>query len=273
MADDPSAAPRQLSDTVIGVPHAARVRNHWLGGRETHETDRATAERYRAVYPDVVRAARGSRHFLIRSLRLLAGEGDVRQYLDIGAGLPTVDNTHQVVQRVAPQSRVVYVDNDPVVLEHADEYQRSGTREGAVVCVEGDVRAPDAVLRAASSVLDPDRPVGLVLSCVLGHVRDDDEAREVLRRLLDGLPAGSFLSLNDSTAGPPGGAHEQAQAEYEATGALPYRLRTPEQFARFLDGLDLWEPGVVPVSQWRPGISPFGDGALVDAYGGVGRKR
>lgn len=271
MADDAPAAPQQLTETGFGVPHSARVRNHWLGGRESHGTDRAAAERYRGTYPEVVRAVRASRHFLIRSLRHLAGEEGVRQFLDIGAGLPTVENTHEVVQRVDPQSRVIYVDNDPVVLDRAEEYRRTGSREGATDCVEGDLRDPAAVLRAASWTLDLNRPVGLVLSGVLGHL-GDDEARDAVRQLLAGLPPGSFLTVNDGTAGPPGGAHERAQEEYNASGALPYRLRTPAQIAQFLDGLEPVPPGVVTVSQWQPEISPFGDGVPVDAYGGVGRK-
>lgn len=272
MADDAPTAAQQLSEARTGVPQSARIWNHWLGGRENHEADRAAAERYREVYPEVVRVARSSRHFLIRSLRYLAGEAGVRQFLDIGAGLPTVDNTHEVVQRVDPRCRVVYVDNDRDVPANAATYHRTGTAEGATDCLAGDLREPGQVLTAASRTLDPGKPVGLILSGVLGHVQDDREALDIVRRLLDGLPSGSYLSLNDATGGPAGGAFDRAQREYDATGALPYRLRTPAQVADFLSGLDPVPPGVVPVSQWQPDISPFGDGAPVDAYGFVGRK-
>jgi hypothetical protein len=251
------------------VPHSARIWNYWLGGTDNFPVDRAAGDEYRRVFPGVVDVARASRGFLVRSVRYLAGEAGVRQFLDVGTGLPTADNTHQVAQAAAPDSRVVYVDSDPLVLAHARALL-AGAPEGTTAFLDADLRDPAHIVSAAGRTLDFGRPVALILSGVLGHVAETDEARALVRALLATLPPGSYLSLNDGTA-VFSEQIDEAQEGYNDSGAVPYALRTPEEIASFFEGLDLVEPGVVACPRWRP--DPGGEGLLdVDAFGGVGRK-
>jgi O-methyltransferase involved in polyketide biosynthesis len=261
--------PPQIDSTV---PHSARIWNYWLGGKDNYPVDRAAGDQYREVFPEIVDVARASRQFLTRAVRYLAGEAQVRQFLDIGTGLPTADNTHQVAQRVDPACRIVYVDNDPLVLTHARALLTS-TPQGATDYIDADLRDPDKILEAAARTLDFSRPSALMLMGILGHVGDYDEARSIVRRLLDALPPGSYLALNDGTD-VISKAFAEAQQRYNESGAAPYQLRSPEQIAGFFDGLELVEPGVVSVPRWRPdlGEADGGPPAEVDAFGGVGRK-
>jgi O-methyltransferase involved in polyketide biosynthesis len=251
------------------VPHSARIWNYWLGGKDNYPVDRAAGDQFRAAFPGIDDVARASRRFLTRAVRFLAGEAGVRQFLDIGTGLPTADNTHQVAQAVAPESRVVYVDNDPVVLTHARALLTSSP-QGATHFVDADLRDPDAIVDAAARSLDLTRPVALMLFGIMGHVTDDGEARSILERLLAALPSGSYLALYDGTDTNPAGV--EAQEDYNRSGALPYRLRSPRQIAGFFEGLELVEPGVVSCTRWRPDPADGDPPAEVDAYGGVGRK-
>ena len=254
----------------LGVPHSARVWNYWLGGKDNYPVDRQVGEQVRAVYPEIVEVARHSRAFLGRAVRHLAGEEGVTQFLDIGTGLPTVDNTHEVAQRVDPSCRIVYVDNDPLVLVHARALLKS-TPEGACDYLDADVRDPAGIIERASATLDFDRPIGLMMLGILGNVEDDDEARAIRDHLVGALPGGSFLVLEDGTAA----VNPEAAAKAERTRAEagdPYKLRTPEQIAGFFDGLELLEPGVVSVSRWRPEAMPWGEPPMVTAFCGVGRK-
>ncbi|MEV6638450.1 SAM-dependent methyltransferase, partial [Actinoplanes sp. NPDC051470] len=196
-------------------------------------------------------------------------EAGIRQFLDVGTGLPTVDNTHQIAQRVAPISRVVYVDNDPLVLVHARALL-TGSPEGATDYVDADLHQPELILDATAKTLDLDQPVALILSGILGHVSDLGEARDIVSRLMAGLPSGSYLSINDGTQVVAGEALAEAQQDYNDTGAVPYQLRTPEEIASFFAGLELIEPGIVSCPRWRPG--PDEEPFDVDAFGGVGRK-
>src|SRR5690606_28597799 len=196
MGDNSSPADLGL-DT--GVPHSARVWNYWLGGKDNYPVDRQVGEQVRAVYPEIVEVARHSRAFLGRAVRHLAGEEGVTQFLDIGTGLPTVDNTHEVAQRVDPSCRIVYVDNDPLVLVHARALLKS-TPEGACDYLDADVRDPAGIIERASATLDFDRPIGLMMLGILGNVEDDDEARAIRDHLVGALPGGSFLVLEDGTA-------------------------------------------------------------------------
>jgi hypothetical protein len=251
------------------VPHSARIWNYWLGGTDNFAVDREAGEQYRKIFPGVVDVARASRQFLARSIRYLAGEAGIRQFLDVGTGLPTAENTHEVAQRIAPESRVVYVDNDPLVLVHARALL-TGTPEGVTEYIDADLRDPAAIFAAARRILDLDRPVALILSGVLGHVDDTDRARAIVRGLLEPLPSGSYLSLNDGTSVISAEMRE-AQEGYNESGAMPYTLRTPEEIASYFDGLELVEPGVVPCPRWRPDDAV--DTPLdIDAFGGVGRK-
>ncbi len=279
MTDDRSATQGELGpegpDSIAGtaidttVPHSARIWNYWLGGKDNYAVDRAAGGQYAEVFPGIVDVARTSRAFLTRAVRYLAGEAGIRQFLDIGTGLPTLDNTHEVAQRVAPESRIVYVDNDPLVLAHARALLTS-TREGACDYIDADLRDPAAILDAAAGQLDFTRPIALMLMGIMGHFTDE-EAYPIVSRLLDGLPSGSYFALNDGVD--LNEAFNQAQRGYNQSGAVPYHLRSPEQIARFFEGLELVEPGVVPVPRWRPDPDEAGTPAEDLAYGGVGRKR
>jgi len=255
------------------VPHSARVWNYWLGGKDNYPADWAAGDQFREIFPEIVDAARTSRAFLTRAVSYLAGEAGVRQFLDVGTGLPTADNTHEVAQRVAPESRIVYVDNDPLVLTHARALLTS-TPQGATDYVDADLRDPGKILEAAARTLDFSQPVALMLLGILGHVGDYDEAREIVRRLLEALPSSNYLALDDGTNVVNKALVDEAQRLYNQSGAIPYHPRTPEQIAGFFEGLELLEPGVVSCPRWRPDPADRGGGlpAEVDMFGGVGRK-
>jgi len=250
------------------VPQSARIWNYWLGGKDNFPIDRMAGDQYREVFPGIVDIARASRGFLKRSVRFLAGEAGMRQFLDIGTGLPTFDNTHEVAQRVAPDARIVYVDNDPLVLAHARALLTS-TPEGATQYIDADLREPEKILKGAGETLDFSKPVALMLMGILGHVGDTDEAASIVRRLLEPLPSGSYLALNDGT-------HiiskefEMAQEGYNQSGSVPYHLRSLDELARFFEGLDLVDPGLVSCPRWRP--DPGESTEELDAFCAVGRK-
>ncbi|MER7053649.1 SAM-dependent methyltransferase [Streptomyces sp. NPDC000351] len=263
----PGTAAHQKIDT--SVPHSARIWNYWLGGKDNYPVDEAAGDAYTAVFPGIVTVARSSRAFLRRNITYLVAEAGVRQFLDIGTGLPTADNTHEVAQRIAPEARIVYVDNDPMVLAHARALLYSSP-EGATAYIDSDVLDPDNVLTAAARTLDLDRPVALVLSNILGHMADYDQARSVVTRLMDALPSGSYLSVNDGSRGIDP-EFDRAQDAYNESGAAPYILRTVDQITAFFDGLELVDPGVVPVTHWRPeaGSAPA---KPIGEHGGLARK-
>jgi trans-aconitate methyltransferase len=267
VSETPDPAASHKIDT--SVPHSARIWNYWLGGKDNYPVDRAAGDAYREIFPGVVDTARASRYLLARFVRYLAGEAGIRQFLDVGTGLPTVDNTHELAQRIAPDARVVYVDNDPLVLAHARALLTS-TPEGVTDYVDADLRDPEAILSAAAKTLDFDRPVALMLMGILGHIHDHEEARAIVRRMLDALPSGSHLALCDGTDTDE--AMMQAQKDYNEGGAIPYILRSREAIASYFDGLELVEPGVVEMSQWRPEETPFGTPTRVHGVGGIGRK-
>ncbi|HZN18031.1 MAG TPA: SAM-dependent methyltransferase [Micromonosporaceae bacterium] len=259
--------PSRRIDTTI--PHSARVWNYWLGGKDNYAVDREAGDKFRDIFPGIVDIARGTRAFLARAVRYLAGEVGIRQFLDIGTGLPTSDNTHQVAQRVAPESRIVYVDNDPLVLAHARALL-VGTPQGATDYIEADVREPDKILERAAETLDLTQPTALMLLGILGLVPDEDEIRSIVKRLMGSLPSGSYLVHEDE--GPTVEGLVEATRAYAESGAKPYILRSPETTIRFFDGLELVEPGLVDVTQWRPEHSPFGAPAPVHAICSVWRK-
>ncbi|HZB28725.1 MAG TPA: SAM-dependent methyltransferase [Streptosporangiaceae bacterium] len=265
--DDAEKDLRSPIDTT--VPHSARVWNYLLGGKDNYPVDQQAGERIREIFPGMVDIARQSRYMLVRVVRHLAGEAGIRQFLDIGTGLPTVDNTHEVAQRVAPRSRIVYVDNDPLVLLHAEALLTS-TPEGACDYLQADVRDPETILAQAAKTLDFTQPVALMLMGIMGLVADFDEALSIVRRLTAALPSGSYVAVYDGSDTDP--AYVEAITGYNArSGAVPYTPRSPRQLARFLDGLEVLEPGVVSVSRWRPVPGPWEE-PEVACVGGVGRK-
>ena len=267
----PEEPPADTSSTAIDttVPHSARIWNYWLGGKDNYAVDRVAGDEYVKVFPGILDVARAQRAFLTRSITWLAGEAGIRQFLDVGTGLPTADNTHQVAQRVAPEARIVYVDNDPLVLTHARALLTS-TPEGTTAYIEASLRDIDAIMAGAAKTLDFGKPIALILHGVLGHVPDAGDARSIVQGLMAHLPSGSYLDLADGTKYTSAEAFEEAQEGYNETGAVPYALRTPEELASFFEGLELVEPGVVSCPLWRPG--PGDSTAEVDVFGGVARK-
>jgi hypothetical protein len=254
------------------VAHPARRYNYWLGGKDHFAADRESGDLLAKAFPTARIAALENRDFLRRSVRFLAESG-VRQFLDIGTGLPVPDNTHEIAQRVAPESRVLYVDNDPIVMTHSRALT-IGTPAGRTGYVEADLREPAAILGHPElrEVLDLAKPVALLLVAVLHFVHDDDQAAAVVRRLLDALPAGSYLVASNLTLdyAPP----EQVAKHEEllASGRTDARARDKSGFSRFFDGLDVVEPGIVAVSDWRPLAADRPTPRDVAIYGAVGRK-
>ncbi|MGH8967720.1 MAG: SAM-dependent methyltransferase, partial [Actinomycetes bacterium] len=194
--DSPASA---LPAEYLRVPSSARVWNYWLGGKDHYEVDRGAGDAVAASYPQIITLARQSRQFLIRAVRVLAGELGVRQFLDIGTGLPTMQNTHEVAQAIAPETRVVYVDNDPIVLAHARVLLTNTSTEGVTAYVDADVHDPELIVSDARNVLNFDEPVAVMLLGMLGYVADFDEARSIVARVLDAVPSGSYLLVRDNT--------------------------------------------------------------------------
>lgn len=264
-SEDPLADRLQLDR-----PHSARVWNFLLGGKDNYAADREAGEMIVQMFPDIALLARLQRRFLVRAVRYLTEEAGIRQFLDIGTGLPTVDNTHEVAQRIAPESRIVYVDNDPLVLVHAQALLTS-TPEGACAYLEADVRDPEHILEVAAKTLDFSQPIALTMLGILGQIPDSDEPEAVVSRFLEALPPGSYLALSDGTD--TNAALNQAISVYNANSASSYHLRGPERIEAFFTGMDVIEPGIVPTSQWHPEPVDVGrDPSDVDAICGIGRK-
>jgi hypothetical protein len=256
-----------------GVPHSARLWNYWLGGSDNFASDRAAGDEIARRFPSIIDLAAADRAFLRRAVRYFVAEQGVRQILDIGSGLPTADNTHQVAQSIAPDARIVYVDNDPLVLAHARALLTSNP-QGATEYMDADLHDPGTILKMATrTTLDLSQPVGLILMNILGHVGDLAEAGGIVRQLMAALPSGSYLVTADGTNVLDGPAFEEAIGVWNANAPLSYHLRSPEQLSTFLTGLEVVEPGLVPCNRWRPrpGTEPA-DLREVDEFGAVARK-
>jgi hypothetical protein len=243
--------------TVAGIDptaaHPARRYNYWLGGKDNFAADRASGDELERLFPKVRLGALANRALLRRATRYLAAEAGIRQFLDIGTGLPTVDNTHEVAQRHAPESRIVYVDNDPLVMVHARALLTSSP-EGRTAYIEADLNDPQAILdhRTLHDTLDLTQPVGLMLIAVLHFIPGHGAAQPIVQRLLDALPPGSYLVATHATSD--FGTPEQ-QALYQQLieqGKSDVWTRSRDEFAALFDGLELVEPGVVPATEWRP---------------------
>jgi O-methyltransferase involved in polyketide biosynthesis len=251
------------------VPHSARLWNYWLGGKDNFASDRAAGDEIARQLPSIIDMAVADRAFLGRMVRHLVAERGIRQILDIGTGLPTADNTHQVAQAVAPDTRVVYVDNDPLVLVHARALLTS-TPEGVTEYVEADLNDPDAIVAQAAKTLDLSRPVAVTLLGILHFIRDDDAARDVVARLVEALPAGSYLAIAHGCDDINREAAARIQTYWNEHGTPKIKYRSSAEITRFFDGLELLEPGVVSCSRWRPG--PADPDIDVNQYCGVARK-
>jgi S-adenosyl methyltransferase len=241
-----------------------------MGGKDNYAVDRAAGDAVAQMYPDIVRMAAQSRQFLIRVVRFLAGEAGVRQFLDIGTGLPTMQNTHEIAQAIAPASKIVYVDNDPIVLAHARALLVSTTHEGVATYVDADYHDQELILSEARNVLDFNQPIAVMFMGVLGYVKELDEMRSIVMRVLNNVPSGSYLALWDGTD--TGEAVREGQAKLTETGAVPYYLRSPEQLNQCFAGLEMVRPGLVPITYWRPTPVEIGTIESIDAYGAVAAK-
>jgi len=264
------------ADTVppgidASVPQSARVYDYMLGGKDNFPPDRAMGDAIIQQLPSIRAQLREQRAFLGRAVRFLAAEAGVRQFLDIGTGIPSAGNVHDVAQAVDPEARVLYVDNDPLVLAHARAL-RPGSPQGRVTFIQADLRDPEAILAhpAVAETLDLTQPVGLVLVGVLHHLREADDPRRVVATLVAALPSGSYLTLTQLTAD----VHPETMAGVKAAvehGGIPYILRSLAETEPFFAGLELVDPGLVPVQDWRPD-GPHRDAASTYNYGGVARK-
>ncbi|MFJ8809090.1 SAM-dependent methyltransferase [Streptomyces sp. NPDC102490] len=253
-------------------PHPARMYDWYLGGKDNYPVDEAMGRQMLALDPRVPVMARVNRAFMHRATRWLASRG-TRQFLDVGTGIPTEPNLHQVAQEIAPDARVVYCDNDPIVLAHAAALLR-GTPEGETEYLQADVRDPEAVLEGAAKILDFDRHVALSLVALLHFVPDEDGAHDLVRRLLDALPSGSHLVMTHATADFTPEESRAATEKLRAAG-VTLALRSREEFTRFFTGLDLVEPGVEVPHRWHPELGePVAgqDDGVIPGYGAVARK-
>jgi hypothetical protein len=254
------------------VAHQARIYDYLLGGKDNYAADRAAAEATLKVWPEFAFAAQSNRAFLGRVIRYLAGEEGIRQFLDIGTGIPTAGNTHQVAQEIAPESRVVYVDYDPIVLAHARALLTSN-EVGATEYIHADLRDTPAILAQARQLLDFTKPVAVSLIAILHAIPDSDDPRAIVGSVMDGLPSGSYLAISH-----PASDVLSREAEDDVIGVLNRRvqqqftLRSREQVARLFAGLDLVRPGVVLVEEWRADPGP-GDARKSAIWGAVSRKR
>jgi O-methyltransferase involved in polyketide biosynthesis len=271
MHGPPPSSQERLPDIDTTKAHTARVWNYWLGGKDNYSVDREVGEQVSAVLPDIVDAARAQRGFLIRAVRHLVVDAGIRQFLDIGTGLPTANNTHEVAQANAPECRIVYVDNDPLIMAHARALLTS-TPEGATDYIYADLRDPDTILREAARTLDFTRPIALMLLGIMEHILDTNEALAILNQLLDTLPSGSYLVLCDPTTEVRPEVMREAVRQWNKSATPPIKARSRQELIRFFDGLDLLEPGVVSASLWRPEACKLGTPVEVFNFGGVGRK-
>ncbi|WP_405805768.1 SAM-dependent methyltransferase [Streptomyces sp. NBC_00210] len=253
------------------VAHNARVWNHWLGGKDNYAVDRAVGDHVTSLYPSIGEVARADRAFLGRAVRHLTAEAGVRQYLDIGTGLPTVENTHDVAQQIAPDARIAYVDNDPIVLAHARALL-TGSPEGATEYIDADAHYPDRILAAAEPLLDLKQPVAVMMLGILNFVLDTDEARSIVRQLLDAVPSGSYLVLTHPTLELGGEGNAAAMRFWNENATPPITARSRAEFASFLDGLQVLEPGIVSCARWRHDPATEGEFPQVAQFGAVGRK-
>ncbi|MEV4344728.1 SAM-dependent methyltransferase [Actinoplanes sp. NPDC049596] len=260
MTDEASA------DLQPNVPHAARMWNYWMGGKDNFAADRAAGDAVAQVYPEIAVMARLSRKFLIRVVSHLTAEAGIRQFLDIGTGLPTMQNTHEVAQGIAPESRVVYVDNDPLVLAHARALLISKTDEGTTTYVHADYHDPEKILADADGPLNFDEPVAVMFMGVMGYEPSLDRIKEIVNTVMAAVPSGSYLVFWDGTDTTE--AVRQGAAKLAESGGVPYLLRSPAEIESVFDGFEIIEPGVVQISAWRPD----GEVETIEAYGAVARK-
>ena len=253
------------------VAHQARIYDYWLGGKDNFEVDREAAEQAIAVYPAILRGVRAQRAFLARAVRYLAEEAGIRQFLDIGTGIPTANNTHEVAQEATADARVVYVDNDAMVLAHARALLTS-VPENVTTYLDADLREPDEILARAARLLDFGQPVAVLLIGILQLIPDADDPHTIVARLVEAVPPGSWLAVYHPASDIDQDQVAEAVRRVNARTAGTTTLRTHAEIIRFFDGLRLLEPGLVQVQRWRPGSAAPDDGLQIAAYAGLARK-
>jgi len=266
-AEQMAALTRTIDPTVA---HIARIQDYWLGGKDHFEADRIAGDEAIAQLPDTIASVRNTRAFLGRTVRFLAAERGIRQFLDLGTGIPTASNTHEVAQDVAPESRIVYVDNDPMVLAHARALLTSSP-EGRCAYIDADVRDPEKILNTAAEVLDLTEPVAVVLMAVLQFVPDDDDPHGIVRRLMTAVPAGSYLVISHPAADLQAAAMARMASKLNELMAQRVKPRSKAEVTAFFDGLDMVEPGVIRCPEWRPD-RPEDAAGKSTMWGGVARK-
>ncbi len=265
---NPTAVRAPWIDTTLA--HQARVYDYWLGGRDNFPADREAAEQAMRDYPAIVAGVKAQRAVLARAVRVLAGQAGIRQFLDIGTGLPSANNTHEVARAVAPECRVVYVDNDPLVLAHARALLTSRPPD-VTAYVDADLRDTGAVLGQAAVTLDFARPVAVMLIGILQLIEDADEPCAIVRRLLDAVPSGGWLAIAHPASDVVPQVVTMARNLSECS-VTPTTLRSHTEISRFFGGLELLPPGVVQLHRWEPGALAAGSGEPIPAYCGVACK-
>ncbi|MEU6990162.1 SAM-dependent methyltransferase [Streptomyces sp. NPDC046465] len=235
-----------------GIAHNARVWNYWIGGKDHYEVDQQVGDQVATMFPVIRDVARADRDFLGRAVRFLTADRGVRQFLDIGTGLPTLDNTHEIAQRIAPESRIVYVDNDPIVLVHARSLL-VGTPQGATDYIDADAHQPDSVIAGASATLDLDQPVAVMMLGILNFVLDTEQALDIVRRIMASVPSGSYLALTHPTTDTDlgGEGNVEAMKFWNENATPPITARSRAEIGAFFDGMELLTPGLVSCSRWR----------------------
>ncbi|MFG1796246.1 SAM-dependent methyltransferase [Nocardia sp. NPDC049149] len=252
------------------IPHSARIWNFWMGGKDNYDVDRAVGEASLQIDPDIATMAVQSREFLIRAVRYLAREAGIRQFLDIGTGLPTMQNTHEVAQSEAPAAKIVYVDNDPLVLTHARALLNNTTSQGVTTYIDADFHVPEQIVSDAHNILDFTQPIAVMFMGVLGHAHSYQDMLRIVRTVVDSAPSGSYLVLWDGTT--ESEPYVTLCAEYAKSGGVPYVPRTGDEIRAAFDGLEFVEPGFVSITEWRPEVKDVGDTRPISARGGVARK-
>jgi len=267
--DEADDLAERLRGFDTSVPSPARMWNYWIGGKDHFVADREAADKIMAAMPALPAIARSVRHFLIDIVHTLTVDYGIRQFLDIGTGLPTADNTHDVAQRAAPESRIVYADYDPVVLAHARALLTSSP-DGKTDYIQADLRDTDTILSAAAKTLNVGKPVAILLLAVLHFIPDEDDPYAIVRKLMDAVPSGSFLVIVHA----PSDVRPEEMAEqtrrYNESGAEVMRPRSQEEILQFFAGLELIGPGVAPLSEWLP--NGQAEPGSSDAVAGVARK-
>jgi hypothetical protein len=266
-AEQISARTRTIDPTVA---HVARVLDYFLGGKDHFEADRIAGDEAIAHLPDLAASVQTARAFLGRAIRFLAAERGIRQFLDLGTGMPSASSTHEVAQGVAPESRVVYVANDPMVLAHARALLTS-SHEGRCAYVDADIRDPEKILNTAAEVLDLTEPVAVLLQAVLPFVPDDDDPHGIVRRLMIALPAGSYLVVSHLAADIQAAAMANMASRLNELMAQRVKPRSKAEVTAFFDGLEMVEPGVIRCPEWRPD-RPEDAAGKSTMWGGVAQK-